>query len=303
MIPLHFHVVFGLREQPEPLHLVFYLCLESLRRLHPTAALVLHHHHLPFGPYWDLIRDAPTLRLAPVEPDPFVAAFRYRDRALIRYRYAHHADVIRLDALLAHGGIYVDIDTLFLTPVPPRLLTHPFVIGREDDVDDPRTGRLRPSLCNAWLAAPAGAPFTRAWRQDLYAAFDGTWSHHGGLLAEDLSRRHPDQVHIEPQRTFYRHGFRPAGVRRLLEDCDDDFDGMVSMHLWSHLWWAADRREFSTVHAGLITEEYVRTVDTTFTIAARPFLPPPDAARERAAAALVPPDPPRGWRRWLGWPP
>lgn len=300
MIPRQFHFVFGLREQPEPLHLVFYLALESCRRLHPGSTIFFHCHHLPFGPYWDLIRDLPELRVVPVDPDPFVASYRYDHRVMDRYRYAHHADVVRLDALIEHGGIYADVDTLFLTPMPSTLLEHPFVIGREDDVLCHRTGRWRPSVCNALLASEPGAPFAVAWRQQLYEAFDGSWSNHSGFLPYALSQSIPDQVHVEPPRTFYRHGFRPAGVRMLLEGLDTDFDGMVSMHLWSHLWWDRRRREFSRVHAGLLTEDYIRTVDTTFTVAARRFLPAPDEARRRAVAALYPEESwPIRLRSWL----
>src|SRR5690606_26108395 len=125
MIPNRFHFVFGLRDEPEPFHLVFYLCLASCRRWHPTADILFHCHHVPFGRYWDLARDL-GLTLVPVEPAPFVASFRYPDRTLDKYRYAHHSDVIRLDALIAHGGVYADIDTLFLTPIPDDLRRHPF---------------------------------------------------------------------------------------------------------------------------------------------------------------------------------
>jgi len=299
MIPGHFHFVFGLRERPEPLQLVFYLCLESCRRLHPSSPIFIHCHHEPYGPYWDVIRDAPEVRLVPVEPDRFIASYRYRSRVFNQYRYAHHADVIRLDVLIRSGGIYADIDTLFVNPVHPDLLEHPFVMGREDDVICHRTGHRRPSLCNAFLASEPQAPFALAWRRRLYDAFDGSWSNHSGFLPYSLSLEHPEQVHVEPPRTFYRHGFR-TGVRTLLEELDDDFEGMVSMHLWSHLWWDRRRRDFSHVHAGLLTEDYVRTVDTTFTVAARRFLPPADDARRRAAEAIFPWEArPSRLRSWL----
>lgn len=284
MIPNRFHFVFGLRDEPEPFHLVFYLCLASCRRWHPTADILFHCHHVPFGRYWDLARDL-GLTLVPVEPDPFVASFRYPDRTLDKYRYAHHSDVIRLDALIAHGGVYADIDTLFLTPIPDDLRRHPFVLGREDDVWCHRTRAMRPSVCNAFLAAEPHSAFARIWRERLFEAFDGSWSNHAGFLPYALSLGRPADVHVEPQRTFFRHGFPPAGVRRLLEELDEDFEGMVSMHLWSHLWWDKRRRDFSRVHAGLLTEDYIRTTDTTFTVAARPFLPVP-ARGARGAAPL-----------------
>jgi hypothetical protein len=285
MIPKVFHFVFGLRERPEPLHLLFYLCLESCWEVNRPDEIVFHCHHEPYGPYWELIRD--RLTIVPVDPDPFVAAYRYPHRALNRYRYAHHADVVRLDALIERGGIYADIDTIFVNPIPDDLLRHPVVLGREDDVDCHRSGDLRPSLCNAFIAAERGAPFAVAWRERLFEAFDGSWSNHSGFLPFALSQEYPDQVHVEPPRTFYKHGFRPAGVRRLLEELDTDLEGVVSMHLWSHLWWDRNRRDFSDVHAEMLTEDHVRQVDTTWTVVARRFLPTPDRARADAAAAAL----------------
>ncbi len=277
MIPRTFHFVFGLRAKPEPLHLVHYLCLESCRQVNAPCEIYLHCHHQPYGPYWDMIGD--TVTIVPAEPDPFIASYTYKQRVLNRYRYAHHADVIRLDALIEHGGIYADIDTIFVNPFPDALLRYPCVLGQEDDVMCHRTGQMQPSLCNAVIMAERKSPFVVAWRQRMYAAFDGSWSNHSGFLAHELSLQLPNDIHVEPQRTFYKHGFRPAGVQMLLEGLDTDFDGVISMHLWSHLWWNKRRRDFSRVHAGLITEDYVRNVDTTYTVSARRFLPPADRPR------------------------
>ena len=36
------------------------------------------------------------------------------------------------------------------------------------------------------------------------------------------------------------------------------------------------RRDFSTVHGGKLTEDYIRRVDTTYNRVARRFLPPPE---------------------------
>ena len=60
----------------------------------------------------------------------------------------------------------------------------------------------------------------------------------------------------------------------LLQGCDPDFHGVYSMHLWAHLWWSEKNTDFSLFHAGMLTEKYVRTVDTTYNVVARRFLPP-----------------------------
>ena len=80
-------------------------------------------------------------------------------------------------------------------------------------------------------------------------------------------------VSLPSIRTFYKHLGTPEGIRTLLEGCDRDNDGVVSMHLWAHLWWSPKRRDFSDFHAGLMTEQYIRTIDTTYNLAARPYLP------------------------------
>ena len=48
--------------------------------------------------------------------------FRYPRRSMRRYRYAHAADFLRLDVLIAEGGVYADIDTLFVSRLPRAAL-------------------------------------------------------------------------------------------------------------------------------------------------------------------------------------
>ncbi len=68
---------------------------------------------------------------------------------------------------------------------------------------------------------------------------------------------------------------------------DPDFSGMVSMHLWAHLWWDRSRRDFSTFHSGLLTQDYVRRANTTYAVAARRFLPAPGIVPEPAGSVVL----------------
>ena len=152
MIPKVVHFVFGLKEQRKPFHFVHYLAIESCRRVLEPDEIYLHYKHLPWGPWWE--RVAPHLRLHEVDLVTDVSAADYSLGAVpASYRYAHHADFVRLDALIEHGGVYSDIDTVFVRPFRPDLFERPFVIGAEPPVRDERTGESRPSLCNALLMA------------------------------------------------------------------------------------------------------------------------------------------------------
>src|ERR1700693_3799867 len=150
MIPRGAHFVFGLEEQLEPFHLLHYVSLESCRRVLEPEAIYFHHKHLPWGDWWDRIR--PHLTLVDVDDVEEVLAADYSsERVPAAYRYAHHADFMRLDALIERGGVYADIDTIFVRPFPNDLFDASFVIGAEAAVQDELTGIPRPSLCNALL--------------------------------------------------------------------------------------------------------------------------------------------------------
>lgn len=275
-IPNVAHFVFGFREQDEPFHLVHYLAIESCRQTLRPDAIYFHHQRLPWGRYWDLIR--PHLTLVRVEAVPDVQGADYDERLVPpEYRYAHHADFVRLDALVEHGGVYADIDTLFVRPFPPELFDAPFVIGREPPVRDERTGAWRPSLCNAVLLGEPGSAMARAWRARMASELNGTWSNHSGFLAQALSEEMPDAVRVEPEARFFAFPGTPDGLRQLLQDDVPVPPEALSIHLWAHLWWQPGRTEYSSLSAADIDDAHVRAVDTTFTRLARPYLPAPVA--------------------------
>jgi hypothetical protein len=275
-IPNCFHFVFGLHPQTAPLHLAHYLCLESCRRVYRPDAIYLHYRHEPYGEHWERIR--PYLTLRPVAEGAHAPdTRRYQDTEEGRYIeqagwvYAHEADFIRLQILLEFGGIYADMDTLFVQPMPQRLFGHDFVLGEESPLPD-ADGVLRPSLCNALMLSRPGAAFPVRWLQRMAEVFDGTWSRHSCQEAAQLWSAMPEAVRVVPQRYFYRHAPTRDGVRALLETLDPDFRDVYSLHLWAHLWWDEWRRDFTAFHAGMLTEDYIRSVDTTYNVIARGFL-------------------------------
>jgi hypothetical protein len=271
-VPNLVHFVFGLAPQTEPFHLIHYLAIESCRRVLGPEQILFHHGELPYGVYWDLVR--PHLTLLPVRQVPEVLTADYRQGLVPdEYRYAHHADFVRVDALIEHGGVYADMDTIFVRPYPPELYEQPFVIGREADVPDELTGVKRPSLCNALLMAEPGSAYARTWRAEMAGALNGTWSNHSGFLAHELTERLPATVHVEPDSSFFYYSPFTDGLARLFERSETIPDDCYSIHLWAHLWWRADRLDYSIFHAGLLTPERIRTLDSTYNMLARPLLP------------------------------
>src|SRR5689334_2396452 len=113
-IPRTAHFVYKLRPQDEPFHVVHYLAIASCRAVLEPDEIHMHCDELPYGFYWDLAR--PLVTLHRIEPVAAVTDFAYEDPVVARYSYAHQADFVRLDVLAKHGGLYADIDTLFVAP-------------------------------------------------------------------------------------------------------------------------------------------------------------------------------------------
>jgi hypothetical protein len=259
-----------MRPQREPFHLLHFLAIQSCRGAAAPDEIVLHVAELPYGVYWEMARELVTLdRIGmcvglPIEAGPWAS-----------YSYAHAADVARLDILAADGGLYADIDTLFLRPIPDALWAAPAVIGREADVKYGDAPLPEPSMSNALLMAAPGSDFVVEWRRRIFAAMDGTWSGHSCRLATRLAVANPDWVHVEPQSTFHPFDHNPAGIAAMLEEplVPGSLDRTVSMHLCAHLWWEEHRRDFSRLCAFDITEARLASDETALAYAARPYLP------------------------------
>jgi hypothetical protein len=218
-IPRVFHFVYGLRPQLEPFPLMHYLCLRSCLDVNAPERIDFHTLDLPWGPWWDLIR--PWLNVRGVEPSRFIeghpAYCGSAEGRLIsrnRLQYAHHADFIRLEILLEEGGVYADIDTLFVEPIPAGFFHESFVMAPEGfrvALDD---GTTMETLCNALMMSAPEAEFAQTWYERMFAVFDGTWNRHSCLEAGLLARTTP---HLLPDRAataFLRGAAERRGDRK-----------------------------------------------------------------------------------------
>jgi len=271
-IPRSFHFIFGLKPQTTPFHLAHYLCLRSCIEVNHPKVVNFHYRNKPWGFLWDVV--SPHLTLRPIGESLPLHAYSYPDAsASQQYRYAHTSDFLRVSILEREGGVYADMDTLFIKPYPERLYQAPFVMGHE--LVDPHvaSASLGGSLCNAVLLSEPGARFAQLWQQQMASCFDGSWSRHSTFLPYELSRAHPETITVEPESSFFHLDWTREGIHRLFERAEQLPEDVYSLHLWAHLWWDNTRTDVSRFHSGHLTPEYVAYADTTYANYARRFLP------------------------------
>lgn len=268
-IPNIYHFVFGLQPQTKPFHLMHYLCLASCRAVNAPDRIVLHLRNEPWGELWELIR--PHIEIETIPDSDLALNLHYNDDYVRSFGYAHISDFIRLRVLFEHGGVYADMDTLFVKPPPTELFDQPCVMGREaigGPIPQPEN-----SLCNAYIMATPKSSFVRIWMECMPKAFDGSWSNHSTFLPYRLSRHFPDLIRVESESRFFAFDPTRDGIAQLFErDCSVPSDA-VSLHLWAHLWWDPERRDFSDFSHVQLTPAYVAHARGTYARLARPFLP------------------------------
>lgn len=193
-----------------------YLAVLSALQVNQPDCIYFHYQYEPQGLWWEKIK-----RL--VTPIQRTALDKIGDKTL--HHYAHKADVMRLQLLIEHGGIYLDIDTLCLKPWHV-FLDNEFVIGEELQYKNAVQG-----LCNAVLFSQPQSIFLRAWLEEYPAHFkeDG-WSESACLLPRLLSQQRALEKNITILPTETLHA--PTGSD--LFKRGDVPDALKIAHWWGH---------------------------------------------------------------------
>lgn len=280
-IPNIVHFIFGLKNplyHPNAGHFDFlsYLAVRSaLVSLNPDI-LYIHYTYLAEPPSSDPAADPLTnpwirrlakykpVRLVHHKPDPSTA------------QYAHLSDTMRLEFLLEHGGIYLDIDAFALRPFDAVLRApspHDVVLGHE--------GGNRWGLCNAVIAARPNSTFVSRWL-DSYSTADLSreWNYHSVLLPKEMAAQYPDEVcALAPDAFFWptwtwRHVewmHAPLSKQETLfwkSEIESNggslFDNQLAYHAWNQM--AYER------HMKALTPALVRTRNTRFNLLMRRFM-------------------------------
>ena len=251
MIPKIFHFIFGLKEQKEEFHLTYYLALKSCLEVNNPDKINFYYKHEPYGPYWDQIK--PSLNLIQVEPPIEIFGIPIN-------HYAHQADIIRLQALIEEGGIYADIDSVFINPYPNNLYDKEFVMGKQGNE----------GLCNALMMSSPNSHFAQKWLGDHNVCFKGGapgtdgWCTHSVYYPLYLSKQIPSSIHIEKPSSFFHFLYHQDHLKLLFESDTPLNTDIYSLHLWENISWDP--------YLSKLNKEYITKNNTTYNKIVRQFI-------------------------------
>lgn len=251
-IPKTLHYCFGMASDfgGKPWGLSHYACVASaVARIKPTL-VNFYCEYEPSGPWWDITK--PLVNFVKIKAPRSIFGNPVDHPA-------HRADVVRLQALLRDGGIYLDSDVFVHRAFDP-LLKYDAVLGAEGKAAQYGTA-------NAVLLAKPGTAFLRRWLEH-YRTFRGTarshWNEHSVRLPFLMSRQYPDEVSVVDYRAFFWPLWTGAHLEWIFNSIRPCvFPETFATHLW-------DGKSYRYTRG--LTPGDVRSHDTNFHRWVKPFI-------------------------------
>lgn len=252
MIPKILHYCFGMAPDfgGKPWSLIHYIGVRSAIRHIKPDQVFFYYEYEPTGPWWELTRPLVT-------PVKIEAPRKIFDRPVTHP--AHRADVVRLQKLIEHGGIYLDADVVVHRSFDD-LLGHSTVLGQEGFDEE------NPSAANALILGEAQAPFLLRWMES-YRTFrgdEGYWSEHSVQMPAKLAKEHPNEIRMLPPTAFFYPLWSAEDIEWIFSSNRPIPPGAYANHLWESKAW--DK------YLDHLTPGRVRSRDTNFHRWAKPYV-------------------------------
>ena len=233
MIPNIVHFVWLTGPNSREFSFINYLAVRAAHTHQKGARVLMHVNAEPIGNInWERIR--PYVEMVPVDPPT-----THNDYDLTHVQY--QSDVLRLQILLKHGGVYLDTDMILLRPLRSDY-KEPCVLS-PDTVENPR------SINAGLIMAEPGSEFIRRWL-DAFEV-NKTWAFGAVKLPWELIQENPSGVTLTHARDFLPFDWKDKSILTP----GDRFGDATCVHMWETI-WADDLRH--------IDDQYLRTSDSEF---------------------------------------
>lgn len=142
----------------------------------------------------------------------------------------YQSDVLRLEILIAHGGVFMDSDMLLLKPIDD-LMGEPLTLFEESPS----------SIANGLIFAAPNSPFLRHWYEALPVAMRSpVWAYHAVVLPVELSRKYPELVRVMDKTYFFpldlKRNYLLEEDPRQIEESVQRIGGAYGIHVYETYW-------------------------------------------------------------------
>jgi hypothetical protein len=168
----------------------FFLCVLSLLNVALVDVVYIHGQE-PSGFYWDLIRTDPRIRIV------YRTLGQVYGNTKPAARREHISDICRVDALLRYGGIYADIDAIFVRPLTPELRSYSAVATV--DINTAVYTVYPDHISNGVMIGKRNAPFWRLFLESMQSYDPDDYFSIGVRTPYKIKERFPNTLLLEPR--------------------------------------------------------------------------------------------------------
>ncbi|XP_045208772.2 uncharacterized protein LOC123560671 [Mercenaria mercenaria] len=189
-----------------------FLSLMSVLRFKKPCAILIHGPTLPHGPYWEYF-----LHMSP----NIIHVYRERPEVIFRHtlRFKEHSsDVMRIEALIEYGGIYLDFDEVLLRPID-SLRRFQYTQGHE----------LPKTMGSQVVISKKNATFLRLWYLSYRDDYKKIWAYNALWVPNTLAKNYPELIHIEGF-NFTRPNWQNV---KLIYDANYNWATNYGMHMYA----------------------------------------------------------------------
>lgn len=252
MIPNIVHFMYFNGPNSREFSFLNYLSVRTAYEVQKPDIIYFYYNEEPASnPNWERIK--PYVNMIKVDPPTEYGG------VLLRYPQ-YQADVLRLQKLLIHGGIYLDTDILMLKPLTP-LMDNECVLGAEGYVENQPNLNTTDvskigSVSNAVIMAEPSCRFIKEWLLELPRALSSDiWAYHAVVLPFEMYKADPGRFDLQKVECFVPFDFRNTYI------FDNDSNDLLKLkdshtvHMWETIWGDELRQ---------IDDAYLSTKDNLF---------------------------------------
>ena len=191
----------------------------------PTYTINLYYHKEPENNKWWIYAQEFITNMIITEPPQKIFNHELK-------HFAHKADVLRMQKLIEHGGIYLDIDVWTNKSYDDLLSSNKSCIMGYQAKNTNMEG-----LCNAVILAKPQSEFIKMWIQQYVNFNNQEWDNHSVFLPKLLSEKYPELIDIKSQSSFFPVSWWDFDVLfKTSSENNKLLDNSYCIHLWeSHL--------------------------------------------------------------------
>ena len=187
LIPNIAHIIWV--KSKTPIDFLFCLTILSLLHIAKVDKVYIHGESPPTGIYWSIIKDNPKIQVV----------FRHFQGKVFETDVKvtpHISDVLRADIIMKYGGIYIDVDAIFVKPLDINIRGYEAVMSPDIYFSNQHPF---PELLNGGVTiAKKNSEFWRLQMQSMKHYIDSEWGYNALKMPYKIKERNPETILIDP---------------------------------------------------------------------------------------------------------